>query len=96
MVTHQPAFVVPALLFRSLLALGLGLVVGAAVGALAVGCSSTPLPPVQEIPALIRCQLSSLSVLPGDPRMATVYDAVDVIERLRACERQAVGDGGAP
>jgi hypothetical protein len=45
--------------------------------------------------ALIRCRLDALKVLPEDPLSATVYDAIDVIERLRACKRQAA-DAGAP
>lgn len=39
-----------------------------------------------------RCRLSALEILPKDPKMATVYDAVDVIERMLSCERDA--DGG--
>lgn len=46
-----------------------------------------------QLTPLNQCRLESLEVLPSDPNMATVYDAVDVIERLIACER-AQTDGG--
>lgn len=45
------------------------------------------------LPAVVRCKLDALKVLPDDPMQATVYDAVDVIERLRACHRLEA-DGG--
>lgn len=46
------------------------------------------------LPRGVLCQLGALDALPDDPNMATVYDAVDVIERLRACSR-IPADGGA-
>lgn len=46
--------------------------------------------------ALIRCRLDALKVLPEDPLAATVYDAIDVIERLKACKRRPAPDAGAP
>jgi hypothetical protein len=46
-----------------------------------------------QLTPLNQCRLESVSILPKDPNMATVYDAVDVIERLLACERM-VPDGG--
>ncbi len=42
---------------------------------------------------LARCKLDALDVLPDDPMQATALDAVDVIERLKACHRQADGGG---
>lgn len=45
--------------------------------------------------ALIRCRLDALKVLPEDPLAATVYDAIDVIERLKACKRKPAPDAGA-
>jgi hypothetical protein len=42
---------------------------------------------------VVRCKLEAVRVLPDDPMQATVYDAVDVIERLRACHRLEA-DGG--
>ncbi len=42
---------------------------------------------------LQRCLLDTLKVLPRDPMMVTPYDAVDVVERVHACER-AEADGG--
>jgi hypothetical protein len=45
---------------------------------------------------LSRCKLDAIRVLPADPLQATVYDAIDVIERIRACHRAIKNDGGAP
>lgn len=42
---------------------------------------------------LVRCQLEALKILPADPDMVTVFDAVDVTQRLRECRRVA-RDGG--
>lgn len=42
---------------------------------------------------LVRCKLDALRVLPDDPGMVTIYDAIDVIERVKACHREQ-GDGG--
>lgn len=47
----------------------------------------------EQLTALVRCKLDALRVLPKDPHMATPYDAVDVIERVNACER-AEADAG--
>jgi hypothetical protein len=63
----------------------------AAVGCLGVGCSDP------NLGAQIRCQLDAIKVLPDDPLNATVYDAVDVIARLRACKQvssEITVDGG--
>lgn len=43
--------------------------------------------------ALVQCKLAALEVLPDDPGMVTIYDAVDVIERVKAC-RRVHADGG--
>jgi hypothetical protein len=40
----------------------------------------------EAVSAAIRCRLDALKVLPEDPLNATVYDAVDVIQRIRACK----------
>lgn len=65
--------------------------VGVLVGMVAIGvpaaCTSSG-----ALTPHVRCQLDALKVLPADPLQATVYDAVDVIERVQACHRQA--DGG--
>jgi hypothetical protein len=53
---------------------------------LGLACSS-------GLPPVVRCKLEAVRVLPDDPMQATVYDAVDVIERLRACHRLEA-DGG--
>ena len=47
-----------------------------------------------NLPAVIQCQLDALKVLPKDPAMATPYDAVDIIHRIRACKRE-FPDGGS-
>lgn len=44
--------------------------------------------------AVIACKLDALKILPDDPRMVTPYDAVDLINRLKACHN--VTDAGAP
>lgn len=62
--------------------------VGVAIGLGVLGplsCGST-------LPALVRCKLEALKVLPDDPMQATAYDAADVIHRLQACHE---ADGGA-
>lgn len=45
-------------------------------------------------PQLVQCKLAALSVLPQDPQMATVYDSIDLIERIKACHAKV--DGGTP
>lgn len=48
-----------------------------------------------QLTPLMQCRLAALEVLPEDPAMATVYDAVDVVERMLACKREhAVADAG--
>lgn len=42
---------------------------------------------------LAECKLDALRVLPADPEQATVADARDVIQRLRACNASEQ-DGG--
>jgi hypothetical protein len=64
-----------------------GAIVAAALIAL-VKCASAG-----SLPAVVECKLSALKVLPSDPLNATVYDAVDVIQRIRACGH-AHPDGG--
>lgn len=66
--------------------IAVGVVVGLAALGLPVACMGGGLSP------LARCKLEALRILPEDPLQATVYDAVDVIERLQACHRD--GDGG--
>jgi hypothetical protein len=65
-----------------------GLLWAAALGVCVTGCGAA-LPAAQ-----IQCRLAALEVLPEDPMQVTVYDAVDVVERLRACS--APKDGGVP
>lgn len=60
-------------------ALGVAISLAGLGVALACGTGSQPLF------ALERCQLEALRVLPSDPKMATVYDVADIVERIRAC-----------
>jgi hypothetical protein len=53
---------------------------------LSLACSSGLSP-------VVRCKLEAVRVLPDDPMQATVYDAADLVERLRACHRLEA-DGG--
>lgn len=57
---------------------------GFAIGFVGLACGNS---------ALVQCKLDALRVLPEDPGNATVYDAVDIIERIRACHR-LTPDGG--
>jgi len=66
--------------------IALGVVIGMVVLGLPLACGGGLSP-------LVRCQLDALKVLPDDPGMVTVYDAVDIVGRLRAC-RRADSDGG--
>lgn len=43
----------------------------------------------------VECKLSALNALPADPLMVTPHDAVDLINRVHACDRGAVADAGA-
>ncbi len=52
-----------------------------------VACSAAP-----QLTQDISCRLDALRVLPDDPEQVTVYDAVDVVRRMKACK--AVGDAG--
>lgn len=73
---------------RSLAAVGAVL---STVLGIAWACTSS-----SQSSALVRCQLDALKVLPEDVGMVTVYDAIDVWERVHACHRQHTADAGAP
>lgn len=45
------------------------------------------------LPPVVRCKLDAVKILPADPLEATVYDAIDVVQRLNACHRLEA-DGG--
>lgn len=76
----------PALVFLG----AAGLVATTASLFAAPGCSQ----PLTS--ARVRCELDAVRALPKDPLEATVYDAVDVIQRLRACNTEITTDGGSP
>lgn len=67
---------------RQQVLLGACLSVAAIVVAFACGTGT------QSLPMLVQCQLDALKILPDDPKMATVYDVADIVERVRACHRQ--------
>lgn len=46
-----------------------------------------------QLTPVMQCRLAALEVLPEDPAMATVYDAVDVIERMLACKLEHADAG---
>lgn len=66
------------------------ILVGLVLGAVVLG----PFACGGGVPAVVRCKLQALEVLPDDPGMVTIYDAIDVIERVRACRRLGP-DGGS-
>lgn len=47
------------------------------------------------LPQSVQCRLNALTVLPKDPKMATVADAIDVVNRVKACDA-APADAGSP
>ncbi len=49
-------------------------------------CSAAP-----QLTQDVACRLNALRVLPEDPEQVTVYDAIDVVQRVRACKG---GDAG--
>lgn len=57
-----------------------------AFGACGVGSS-------QRLPLVIQCQIDALKILPKDPAMATPYDAVDIINRIKECKRLGADAG---
>lgn len=69
--------------------IAIGLVLGAVGIGLPWACTSTH----QLTPELV-CRLRALDVLPDDYYQITVYDAIDITERFRACARAAPPDGG--
>lgn len=66
--------------------------IGAVIGLVALGvpwaCTSS-----HQLTPDMACRLRALDVLPEDLGQITVYDAVDIYERVRACGR-ALADGG--
>jgi hypothetical protein len=58
-----------------------GALVGMVVLGLPLACTNGGLSPS------VRCQLDALKVLPSDPMMVTVRDAIDVAQRIRECKR---------
>lgn len=65
---------------------------GCGLGVLAFFLASGFVAACGTTPVLIECQLAALRVLPEDPEMVTVYDAIDVVRRVKACRHAP--DGG--
>ncbi len=49
-----------------------------------------------DLPRAVQCRLDALKVLPEDIGRITVYDAIDIYERVRACDRAPAPDAEAP
>jgi hypothetical protein len=43
-----------------------------------------------------QCRVSAVRFLPDDPMQVTVFDTVDLVERLRACDAAPTADAGKP
>lgn len=69
---------------------GVGVVSSAVVALIVWACGTGA-----QLSPMARCQLDALKVLPPDPGMLTIYDAVDIWERVHACKVQHP-DAGAP
>ena len=41
------------------------------------------------VPGALQCRLDALAALPDDPMQVTVFDTVDMVARLRACQAPA-------
>lgn len=61
-----------------------GAVLGMVVLGVPMACGSSG-----TLTPLMRCKLDSLKVLPQDLGNVTVYDAIDIYERVRACHQAA-------
>jgi hypothetical protein len=45
----------------------------------------------------VQCRVEAVRFLPDDPMQVTVFDTVDLVERLKACDgRPATADAGKP
>lgn len=73
--------------------IAIGVALGLVVFGLPMSCGAG----AQRLPALIECKVRAVdAVLPAEPGMLTVYDAIDIWERVRQCHRTHPGDAGAP
>lgn len=62
------------------MALGVGIVM--VVLGLPLACGGAGISP------LARCKLEALRSLPEDPGQVTLHDAVDIVQRVRACHQE--------
>ncbi len=67
--------------------------IGLALGLVCIGipwaCTST-----HQLTPELACRLRALDTLPDDYGQLTVYDAIAIYERVRACAPPAIVDGG--
>lgn len=69
----------------------IAIVVGSATGVLVPwACGSGQRH--DDLPRAVQCRLDALKVLPQDIGNITVYDAIDIYERVRACDKPPVPD----
>jgi hypothetical protein len=72
--------------------IAIGCVIGLIAFAIPLSCGAGS----ARLPALVACKLEAIDkVLPAEPGMLSIYDAIDIWERVRACNR-AHPDAGAP
>jgi hypothetical protein len=68
----------------------LGVALGAVPLVIAAACGAG-----NRLPPVVQCQLDALEVLPEDIGHVTVYDAIDIYNRVHDC-RRAHPDAGQP
>lgn len=76
-----------------LVQIALGCVIGMAAFALPIACGAGTFAGGVRLSPEAACKLDALRVLPRDRNHLTIYDAVDIYDRVRACEREQ--DGGS-
>ena len=81
----------PSAAVHPLAQIGIGLVLGLAAFGVPMACGAGG-----TLTPLMQCKLDALRVLPTDPLMVTVFDSVDMVERINACHRTGAdgADGG--
>lgn len=90
----EPRPNVPSRHVHPLLQIALGCLIG--IGAFAVPWACGASHREGELPRIVQCKLDALRVLPDDVGRITVYDAIDIYDRVRACHRAPEPDAEAP
>lgn len=62
-----------------------GVIVCSVTAAVVWACAGAGSQKRPNLPAIVECQLGALSVLPQDLGHVTVYDAIDIWERVHNC-----------